>query len=311
MVAKENAIALVFAAFGAMGVARLQPGLATEVHAVKAREDVYALPPPRELKVLALGYNSAVVDQLWAKLLVEYGVHWVEHRNFPDLNNYIDSMLELEPDYAQLYHYVSTLLVYRPIQGFEPDARLARKILERGTVERPNDWHVWLDYGEFIAYLAPSWIPSAEERQQWRHDGALAIARAVELGAAPDRSIDVASTLKRFGERDAAIRQLERGYALTDDPVKREQIAQSLARLEAAGERDEIDRKRRLFDNDWRVSYPFVSRGEYAMLGPIVDPLKCAGPFEARKNSGGASTALENDTHCAHDWTSRLAPLAP
>ncbi|MEO8877373.1 MAG: hypothetical protein ABI461_17395 [Polyangiaceae bacterium] len=310
MIAKQDAIALVFVALGALGVHYTQPSLAATVHNVKAREDVYALPPPRELKFLALGYNSAVVDQLWAKLFVEYGIHWVEHRNFPDLNNYVDSMLELEPDNAQLYHFISTLLVYRPIQGVEADARLARKILERGTVERPDDWHVWLDYGEFIAYLGPSWIPSEAERQQWRHDGALAIARAVELGASPDRSLDVASTLKRFGERDAAIKQLERGYALTDDPVKREQIAQSLARLQALGERDEIERKRRLFDADWRVSYPFVSRGEYSMLGPIIDPLKCAGPFEAHGNTADDENAANART-CAHDWTTRLAPVAP
>ena len=87
--AKENAIALVFVAIGAIGVWRTQPRLATKVHEVKAREDVYALPPPRELNALTLGYRSSAVDLLWAKLLVEYGIHWGEHRNFTDLDNYI------------------------------------------------------------------------------------------------------------------------------------------------------------------------------------------------------------------------------
>ena len=279
----------------------MQPRLAHTVHEVKAREDVYALPPPAELKTMTLGYHAAAVDMLWAKLLVEYGIHWGEHREFPDLNNYLDSILELEPDYAPLYHFVSTLLVYRPTRGYEKDARLARAILERGTRERPNDWQVWLEYGQFTAYLGPSWMETEAERQQWRHDGALAIARAVELGASPDRSIDVASTLKKFGERDAAIRELERGYALTDDPEKQRDIAERLARLEAAAERDELERKRRLIEGDWRVSYPFVSRGQYLMLGPIVDPLKCAGPQEARGETVSSNSA------CAHDWPTRLS----
>jgi hypothetical protein len=124
----------------------------------------------------------------------------------------------------------------------------------------------------------------------------------VELGAAPDRSLDVATTLKKFGERDAAIHELERGYALTDDPEKQAQIAASLERLQAAGQRDELERKRHLVENDWRVSYPFVSRGHYLMLGPIVDAAKCAGPREAR------GTATADDTACAHDWPARLAP---
>ncbi len=299
--AAHDAIALVFVAFGALGVSRMQPALASTVHSVKARDDVYALPPPRELKAMTFGYHAAAVDMLWAKLLVEYGIHWGEHRDFLELDNYIDSILEIEPTYAPLYKYVSTLLVYRPLHGYEKDARLARAILERGTRERPDDWQVWLDYGEFVAYLGPSWMETEAERQRWRHDGALAIARAVELGAAPDRSLDVASTLRKFGERDAAIRELERGYALTDDPEKQAQIAASLAKLEAAGERDEIDRKRRLIENDWRVSYPFVSRGQYLMLGPIVDPLKCAGPAEARASAW-------DDPACGHDWSTRLAP---
>jgi tetratricopeptide (TPR) repeat protein len=301
-IARADAIALVFVAFGALGVSRLQPQLASTVHEVKARQDDYALPPPRQLKMMTFGYHAAAVDMLWAKLLVEYGIHWSEHRDFLDLNNYLDSILEIEPDYAPLYKYVSTLLVYRPLQGYEKDARLARAILERGTRERPDDWQVWLDYGQFVAFLGPSWMPDEAERQRWRHDGALAIKRAVELGAASDRSIDVAAMLKKFGERDAAIRELERGYALTDDPQKQAQIAASLEKLEAAGQRDEIDRKRRLIENDWRASYPFASRGHYLMLGPIVDALKCAGPAEARGQS------FADDNVCAHDWTSRLAP---
>jgi hypothetical protein len=299
----HDAIALVFVAFGALGVSRMQPALASTVHSVKARDDVYELPPPRELKAMTFGYHAAAVDMLWGKLLVEYGMHWGEHRDFLELDNYIDSILEIEPTYAPLYKYVSTLLVYRPLRGYEKDARRARAILKRGTLERPDDWHVWLDYGEFVAYLGPSWMETEAERQQWRHDGAIAIARAVELGAAPDRSLDVASTLRKFGERDAAIRELERGYALTDDPEKQAQIAASLARLEAAGERDEIDRKRRILEGDWRVSYPFVSRGQYLMLGPILDPLKCAGPAEARESAW-------DDPACAHDWSTRLAPPA-
>ena len=291
----ETAITLIFAGIGAIGVARMQPRLASTVHEVKAREDVYALPPPRELTAMTLGYHAAAVDQLWAKLLVEYGIHWAEHRDFADLDNYVDAIFALEKDYAPLYHYVPTLLIYRPVRGYEVDARKARAYLEQGTRERPDDWHVWLDYGEFIAYLGPSWLSSDEERDQWRHDGAIAIAHAVELGAAPDRSIDVASTLHRFGERDAAIRELRRGYALTDDPEKRAEILERLQSLVAAGEREEVEEDLKVIEGQWRASYPFLSRGEYLMLGPKVDPLKCAGP------SGSPPK------ECARDWSARLA----
>lgn len=292
---KDTVVTAIFAGIGALGVARMQPHLAWTVHEVKAREDVYALPPPRELKAMTLGYHAAVVDQLWAKLLVDYGIHWAEHRDFAHVDNYIEAIFALEKDYAPLYHYVSTLLIYRPIRGYEIDARKARAYLEQGTRERPDDWHVWLDYGEYIGYLGPSWLPSEAERQQWRHDGAVAIAHAVELGASPDRSIDVASTLHRFGERDAEIRELRRGYALTDDADRRSQILARLQSLEAAGEREEVEDDLKTIEGEWRASYTFLSRGEFLSIGPTVDPLKCAGPSAAASKE------------CARDWPSRLA----
>ena len=87
-------------AAGALGVGWLQPRLAGAVHRVTAREDVYALPPPAELRALTLGYHAAATDMLWAKLLVENGIHHSEHRAFPDLDRYID-IVETEMDMAR------------------------------------------------------------------------------------------------------------------------------------------------------------------------------------------------------------------
>ena len=298
MIAKETAVSVLFAVAGIAGVASMQPALAARVHDVKERDDVYALPPPAELELVTLGYKAAAVDQLWAKLLVEYGIHWVEHRSFTSLDNYLDAIQSLEPDYAPLYHFGVTLLIYRPLQGEKKDPRKARALTEYGTRVRPNDWHVWLVYGQYIAYLGPSWLPDGPERNQWRHDGAVAIAKAVELGADPDRSIDAAVALSKYGQRDAAIRELQRGYALTDDPDKRAEIAARLEQLEAASERDAVQRDLDTLEKEWRSTYPFVARGEYLILGPKVDPIACAGPENGRKSE------------CAHDWTTRLTPSA-
>src|SRR5579859_4385760 len=127
-----------------LGVARTQPRLAKTAHEVKEVEDVYSLPPPAELKAATLGYVAATVDLLWAKLLVEYGIHWAEKRSFPDLNRHLDAIIELEPSYGPVYEYVDTMLAYRPIHGTEQDARDARRYLERGTVERPWEPDLWL-----------------------------------------------------------------------------------------------------------------------------------------------------------------------
>ena len=278
-------------AIGAIAVT--QPGLARTVTKVKLGEDVSALPPPAELRALSLGYRAALADVLWASLLVEWGRRAEEHRKFPEIQRYLDGILALAPDHPTLYRFVDTLLVYRPGEvGTEADARAARAYLERGTKERPYDPDVWLQYGQFIAFLAPTFLKDEAEIQAWRREGALAMARSIELGSTPDRSITVATLLGKAGERKAAIQQLERAYALTENPDTRRQILLKLGYLRG---KVEVDTRVGAFEYEWRTRYPFLTREGALLLGPASSPAACAGPsrrYEARDRR-----------ECAPDWT--------
>jgi hypothetical protein len=227
-------------------------------------------------------------------LLVEYGIHMSEHHPFPDLNLYLDAILALEPAYAPLYDYIDTLLVYRPGHGTEQDARAARRYLEFGLKQRPNDHRIWLRYGQFLAFLAPSFLTSDTEKDDWRHVGAEALMKAVQLGADADRSLAAASMLKRWGKGDAARRYLGQMYALADDENTRAEIAASLHALNASEEQDAAERTIRAIESRWRQDMPFVPRGEFLLLGPGVDPARCAGLSMSGKPS------------CAHDWDDAL-----
>lgn len=295
---RRLAIPLAILLTGAVGVAQLQPSLADTLHATKMKEDVYVLPPPTQLKVMTLGYNSAAVDHLWAKTLIEFGTHAVEKRDFDYAPNYVDAMIELEPDFQTLYKFVDTLMVYRRNgPGTIDDARLARKYLERGTRERPYDHEVWLQYGQFSAFMASSFLKDPKEIEQWRHDGAIAIGRAVELGANVDRGLSAAGILSRAGDTDAAIRQLQRQLALTDDPDKREDIAARLRQMQQTQEDDRIARDMRLLDAQWHGSFPFLSRGEFLLIGPERSTAACAGPSSASQPS------------CTRNWDAKLESL--
>lgn len=277
-----------------LGVMRLQPQLAAVAHETKLREDVYVLPPPQELRAMTLGYHAAAVDLLWAKLLVEYGIHHAERRPFPHLERYLDAILAIEPSYAALYRYVDTMLVYRPGGGTWEDAAKARAYLERGARERPEDAQVWMQLGQFLAFIAPSFLPKDANApavtETLRKDGADAMARAVELGATADRAMSAASILGRSGEREAAVRHLQRAYALTDDPASREQIAARLQALEASAQRDQAEQAVRAIETRWRSELPFVSRTLFLLLGPTRDAARCAGP------------ASVDDAACPRDW---------
>lgn len=280
--------ALAVVALGVAGIAAVQPGLAKNVHKVRQREDVFFLPPPRELRAMTLGYRAVAADFLWAKLVLEYGLHWQEHRPFPDVNRYIDGILAVEPDFPTLYQYVDTLLCFSPSGGTEADARAARRYLERGTRERPYDAAVWLRYGQFVAFLAPSFLKDEHEIDAWRKDGALALAHAVELGADPDRSLAASTLMSKAGETEANVKFLERAYAMADDPETRRQIRLKLERLHGNFEAEQAISA---VEREMRAWYPHLSRGEALLVGPHRKISACAGPLSY------------DQARCPADWT--------
>ena len=285
----------------ALGIARFQPRLARAVHEVKQRDDVSLLPPPAELRAMTMGYRAAAADVLWAKLLVEYGTHWQEKREWSDAPRYFDAILALEPDHPLVYRFADTLMIYRPMHGTEDDAHGARTYLERGTRERPYDHDVWMHYGQFLAFAAPSFLNDKKEIERWRKEGAEAMARAVELGAEADRSVTVATILGKSGERQAGIRQLRRAYMLTDDPAVREMIANKLQILEASAEKAAMEKDTRFIESTWRKSYPFLPRDVYMLVGPFKDPAACA---------GRDSAVSRERRFCPRDWEDALPSRA-
>lgn len=286
----------------ASGVAMTQPRLAATAHDVRERDDVYSLPPPTQLHLATLGWDSAVVDMLWAALLVAYGTHWSEHRDFKDIPKYVDAILELEPSYAPVYRFVDTLLAYRPLQGTAEDVRMARRYLERGTRERPEDQRVWMRYGQFLAFMAPSFLKDRAEIDAWRRDGAGAMGHAVELGADADNALSAATLLTNAGATEEAIRYLEHAYAFTEHPAMmdvHENIGRRLAALEVTTIRDAADTVARAVDTRWKREMPSVTRSMYLLLGPVADPSLCAGP------------SASDDPACARAWSPAVTDEAP
>jgi hypothetical protein len=109
----------------------------------------------------------------------------------------------------------------------------------------------------------------------------------VELGADADRSLSASTLLSKAGEKKAAIKQLQRAYAITDNPDTRLQIILKLHKLQAAPEAEEVVQR---VEHEWQTRYPFMSRTGSLLVGPHRPPATCAGPH---------SYGL---TKCAADW---------
>jgi hypothetical protein len=284
---KPRLFAFLIALAAVAGIALVQPGLASNIHKLHQRDDVFLLPPPDQLRVMTLGYRAAGADMLWAKLVLEYGIHGQEKRQFPDVTRYIDGVIALEPDYPALYDFVDTILVYTPPPGgTAEDARTARRYLERGMQERPYDGKFWVHAGQFIAFIGPAFIKEPKESEQWRVDGAKIIAKGVELGGDTYRSLAVTTILGHAGEREAQIEHLQRAFAVSDSAEDRAQFLRKLRSLQVDADSEiaitAVDRD--------LASYRFLSRGTGLLIGPRRSPTLCAGPGSYERRG------------CAPDW---------
>lgn len=270
--------ALVGLCAGALSVARDR--VAEQHQAVNTLSDVYALPDPEQLKVLSLGYRSAVADLLFGRTLVAAGMHFSERKVFEHLDGYLHAIVALEPKYRDVYYYADSLLTMSTVRMPERNYRIARTLQEAGLKLFPDDAELWMSVGQYMAYLAVQWLPPEEDREEWRRAGIGIIQQACAIwpyAELPASCLGSASALSRMGETEAAIRSLERLVALADDPdVRRE----SLLRLEAL-----VDQKSREQFRD-RVSYltrraprdlPMLSRTAYQLAGPAGDVEACIG----------------------------------
>jgi hypothetical protein len=279
--------ALLLVALSVVGIGFVQPGLAKNTHKLRQRDDVFLLPPPNQLRVMTLGYRAAATDLLWAKLLLEYGMHGQEKRAFPDVGRYVDGIIALEPDYASIYDFVDTIIVYPPgPEGTADDARMARRYLERGMRERPYDGKLAVHAGQFVAFIGPVFIKDEKESEQWRVDGAKMIAHGVELGGDTYRSLAATTILGHAGERQAQIDHLQRAYAMADSDEDRTQFLRKLRALQV-----ESDSETAITAVDRELSpYRFLKRSTGLLIGPRRSAAQCAGPGSYDRHG------------CAPDW---------
>jgi hypothetical protein len=275
-------LALLVACTCVLGIALVQAPLARRLVPVKALDEVYALPPPDTIKLVALGYDSAGADLIWAKLLVEYGTHAASKTYFREAPRFIDDIIALDPRHRTLYRYHPIFLIYQSNEtnathGGADDARAAKHYYEEGLKAFPYDGDLWLDYGQFIAFMGPAFLSDKAEIDRWKVEGAKAIARAMELGVSVDRTMAAGYLLGKAGETKAAITYWERAWAMANSDEERDRIEKILEKLRAGLVDDKRRRVIRTIEATWRASYPYLTRGQFLLMTPAPSPPRCAG----------------------------------
>lgn len=286
-------LAMLIIALAPVVVGATRSRLAARFHQTKVTSDVYALPSPEQTVAVSLGFRSALADLLFANVLVSYGIHIQEKRRFEFVGNYLETVNELDPKFRAPYRYADTLLTLGAVNPRPEDYVRARKILERGMAERPFDAELWLQAGQFMAYLAPSTFSDEAQKQEWRLEGARRLARACELvgqnESLPYHCITAASLLSKAGEREATIQFLERVLTVVDNEEVRALASGYLQRTADERERDRVQRRLEKFAGVWQSDLSYLSKDALLTVGPPLDVPRCAGRASAPR-SGCAAT---------------------
>jgi hypothetical protein len=266
---------------GLVGIAKERAPLAKDFHGLRMRADVYALPPVEQTYLASLGYRSALADLILGHVLVSYGLHFQEKRLFEYVGEYLETIIRLDPSFRTPYLMADTLLTLEPEAPPQEFYRKARRIQDQGLREFPGDQELWNTSGQFLAYLAPSYLTDFDEKMEYRREGARRLMRACELIGSNDNvpyhCITAANLLSEQGNREAMRQFLERVANTSDDPRIQELASGYLRKVIGAEEAERAAARAARFNTAWKTDLSFVPRSEIHAIGPSFDSAACAG----------------------------------
>lgn len=291
------AIVLSLVAGASGGIASSRPRLIASFANAKDQYDVYALPKPEHVRLMSLGYRSALADLLFAQVLVSSGIHLAEKRRYESAASYLHTINELDPKFYSPYRYADTILTMQSVKPRLEDYVAARSILERGMQEFKSDMALWLSAGQFMAYLAPPHVAELAGQtvaEEWRREGARRLARSCELVGkdenAPHHCVTAAHLLSKSGELEALTQFVERVLAVNDDPEVQRLALASLARAMGEDEQRKLASRRQRYDHLRARNLYFVGKDRFLLIGPGFDAFACLDRHAAK--SADCATSL-------------------
>jgi len=209
------------------------------------------LPPGRVLRQIDLGYHSLAADLLFIRANVYYGHHLFTDEQMPWMANFIDILMELDPDFKKTYMWGALVTTHYKRQVSNVPLELiqrAIKILEAGQKRFPNDHR-------FPMRIAFNYYYELGEADA-------AIPYFVLAGRLPDapnwlrkKLVDLYS---KKGRTELARQTLEYLIIEEEDPLLSESLQVRLANLLQGDEQPEVVVWREKAINQWKLEYDYI-----------------------------------------------------
>jgi hypothetical protein len=266
----------------AAGVLLLLAGAAlAEDHALARRaqfpasEDALYLPRASALRAMLLGHGEAAADLVYIRAIVYFDTQLREKGEHHWLENYLDTITELDPKWRMPYRWAGVAAMYNGKPITNQMVELSSHFLELGARQFPDDWELPFMLG--CNYLFELHTSDPQQRDEWRRIGGEWIRHAADVGGAPSWVPLLSATIMRQeGQDEAAVHHLEEVYVSTQDEGTRQQVRNELLALHSRLDLEREGRERRAFELAWRRTLPYASQDLFVAVGaprpPRMDP---------------------------------------
>jgi len=195
--------------------------------------DALYLPPATAMRLASMGHREVVADLLAARVNIYFGDQLSQKGAHRWMSWYLNAITDLDPYFEPIYKRGAVMLTYSTSKMTTANVLTANKLLERGIAFFPESWELYFQLGFNLAYELPATVSADDPRRiPWRKEGLEALRKATLFDDVPMWLPNlVAGMLSKSGEREMAIKHLERIYATTSDEETRAQIKEKLNQL--------------------------------------------------------------------------------
>jgi tetratricopeptide (TPR) repeat protein len=231
----------VAATLGLTAVARVQLTERAD-EPIAGLKEVLLVPPGEVIRQIDLGHHSLAADLLFIRANLYYGQHLMSDEQLPWLNDFVEALLTVDPDFKKAYLWSALATVYYQRQiEFVPRELIdrANRILARGQRRFPQDPAFPMRIAFNLYYEAGD----AEAALPY-------FAQAASLPGAPDwlesKLIDLYT---KRGSLELARQVLSTVVLSTDDPNLNQAMQDRLAHLMTPEQRRQVaDARQALMD---------------------------------------------------------------
>ncbi len=214
-------------------------------------KEVLLVPPGAVIRRLDLGYHTLAADLLFIRANLYYGQHMLGDQQLPWLASFIDSLIEVDPDFRKAYEWgaMATVFYKRQIDHVPPELiQRANRILARGMQRFPGEHAFPMRIGYNLYYELG--------------DTEAAIPYFVQAAAKPDApewlEAKLSDLLGKVGQRDLARRVLAELMVNTEDPQLAAAMRDRMDSLFGPGQRERVEAARRDLMEAWQARWAYL-----------------------------------------------------